>query len=329
MNIKKVAITGGAGHITYSLLFRIANGDLFGKNQPVSLHILEIPEALDALKGVVMELNDCCFKLLQEVKISSDPMVAFEDVDWAILVGAKPRGPNMERKDLLSENGKIFVEQGKALNKVAKKSVQVFVIGNPCNTNCLIAMHNAPDLSKKQFFAMTKLDENRAKFQLAQKAGKTSKEVSNVTIWGNHSSTQVPDFFHAKINNIPVEDVIKDKAWLEKEFLQKIQKRGAEIIKARGKSSAASAASAVIDSVQSMINPTVFGDWYSLALHSKDNPYHIDPDLIFSFPCITSESGKISIVKDVKINSFLEEKIKLTEKELKEERDMVSHLLKG
>src|SRR6185295_11703140 len=225
--LKKVAVTGAAGQIAYSLIFRIAAGELLGPNVPIALHLLDVPEAAPSLRGVEMELNDCVFPLLKEVKICTDPEEAFGGVHYALLVGAKPRGPGMERKDLLADNGKIFVGQGNSLNKAASKDVLVFVVGNPCNTNCLIAMHHAPDLPRKNFFAMTRLDQNRAVFQLASKANVAVEEVTNVTIWGNHSSTQVPDFLNAKIRGRPAADVILDKKWLEGEFVQKIQKRGA------------------------------------------------------------------------------------------------------
>lgn len=327
MRCKKIAVTGGAGQIAYSLLFRIANGDLLGKNQPVQLHILEVPQGLNALKGVVMELNDCTFPLLEKITISSDPYVGFDGVDLAILVGAKPRGVNMERKDLLLENSKIFIEQGRALNEVAKKDVKVLVIGNPCNTNCLIAMHNAPDLSRKNFFAMTRLDQNRASYQLAQRANVSHKEVSNLIIWGNHSATQVPDYFHATIQGQPAQDIIADTTWLQTGFIETVQKRGSEIIQARGKSSAASAANAIIDTIQSLIHQTMIGESYSLGVYAKDNPYGIDPDLIFSFPCMTDEMGKWSISPNYRWNSWLEKQIKASEKELKEERDMIAKIL--
>lgn len=318
----RIAVTGGAGQIAYSLLFRIAHGDMFGSDQPVSLAILEIPDALQALEGVAMELQDCAFPLLKEVKIGSNPSEIFKDVSWALLVGAKPRGPGMERKDLLTENGKIFITQGKALNDVADKNVKVLVIGNPCNTNCLIAQHNAPDLDPKNFFAMTRLDENRAKALLAEKKGVEVERVRRMTIWGNHSATQVPDFVHAEIGGKNAADAISDKGWLEEEFIKTVQQRGAAIIKARGKSSAASAANAVVDTVRSLTRDTADGDWFSCGVASKGNPYGIDEDMIFSFPCRT-KSGKWEIVKKLEWDRFLEEKIRASENELKEERKMV------
>jgi len=329
MDVKKVVVTGGSGQISYSLLFRIANGDLLGKNQLISLSLLEIPSMKDALKGVVMELNDCCFPLVKEINIGVDPYKIFEGADYALFVGAKPRGPNMERKDLLAENGKIFIDQGKAINKSANKNVKVLVVGNPCNTNCLIAMHYAPDIPRNQFFAMTRLDQNRAKYQLAVKAGVPIDEVSSIAIWGNHSSTQMPDFVNAKINNMKAMDVIQDRNWLENDFVQTIQQRGSKVIEARGKSSAASAANAAIDTIQSLIHPTLFGDCYSIGVFSEKNPYGIDEGLIFSFPCRTIDNKNWDIVPDFMVDGFLLNKIKQTEKELKAERDMVANLLKG
>ncbi len=323
----KVAVTGGAGQIAYSLLFRLANGDLFGKNQPISLHILEVPEVLQALRGVKMELEDCAFRLLSDVVIGDDPHKVFEGVQYAFLVGAKPRGPGMERKDLLSDNGKIFVSQGKALNDVAARDVRTLVVGNPCNTNCLIAMHNAPKLHPSQFQAMMRLDQNRASGLLALKANKPVSSVHKMTIWGNHSTTQVPDFFHATIDKKPVTEVISDHSWLENQFIPLVQKRGAEIIAARGKSSAASAASSAIDAMKAWIEKTDDGTWYSTAVHTEGNSYGIDKDLVFSFPCVTSSKGECKIVDNVDWNSFLEERIRASMKELIEERDLVANYL--
>lgn len=319
----RVAVTGGAGQIAYSLLFRLANGDLFGPNQPISLHILEVPEALGALSGVKMELEDCAFPLLSEVVIGSDPFVVFGGVQYAFLVGAKPRGPGMERKDLLFENGKIFVGQGKALNDVASKDVRVLVVGNPCNTNCLIAIHNAPDLHPSQFQAMTRLDENRAIAQLASRSKRPVTSIAKMTIWGNHSSTQVPDFSHATIDGKLVVDVIGDLHWLENEFMSIVQKRGAEIIQARGKSSAASAASAAIDAMKAWTVKTKPGSWFSSAVYSAKNSYGIDQDLVFSFPCISEGKGDYAVVEQIGWNAFIEQKIKASEKELIEERDLI------
>ncbi len=327
-SIKKIVITGAGGQIAYSLIFRIANGELLGPNQPIALHLLELPEGVNSLKGLAMELDDCAFPLLKEVRVGSDPDEMFQDVHYAFLVGAKPRGPGMERKDLLSENGNIFVKQGQALNRSASRDVKVLVVGNPCNTNCAIAQHHAPDLRPEQFFAMTRLDQNRAVYQLAHRAGATVEEVTRVAIWGNHSSTQVPDFENALIRGKPAAEVIGDRKWLEGEFVSKIQKRGAEVIAARGKSSAASAANAALDAMRSIIQPTREGDWFSMALSAKGNPYGIDERLIFSFPCRTNGKGNIEIVSGVKLTPFLKEKIALTQKELLEEREMVAPLLR-
>ncbi|MBA3721165.1 MAG: malate dehydrogenase [Parachlamydiaceae bacterium] len=325
--LQRVAVTGGAGQIAYSLLPRIANGDLLGKDQPIALHILEIPEAIQALEGVKMELEDGAFPLLKEIHIGSDPFKLFEGIHYALLVGAKPRGAGMERKDLLLDNGKIFVGQGKALNTVAEASVKVFVVGNPCNTNCLIAMNQGTRIPRKNFFAMTRLDQNRATYQLAKKADVHVSMVSNVTIWGNHSATQVPDFYHARIKGQPASSVIPDLNWLEKEFIGLIQGRGTAVINARGKSSAASAAHALIEAVKDINNPTAANDWFSAGVYSENNPYKIDNDLVFSFPCRARAEGQYQIVSNLEINEFLQSRFELTEKELKEERDVIKNLL--
>lgn len=322
--IKHIVVTGGAGQIAYSLLFRIGSGELLGASQPIALHILEIPEALKALEGVKMELEDCAFPLLKEVHIGSDPYTIFDGAHLALLVGATPRGVGMERKELLNINGRIFSSQGKALDEVADPSVRVLVVGNPCNTNCWIAMQNAPSLPKEHFHALTRLDENRAKQLLAERALCPVESVNHVTIWGNHSSTQVPDFLHATIDQKPLTDVIKDRAWLETTFIEKVQKRGAAIIAARGKSSAASAANAIIDAVHALIRPTPPGEWFSSAIISTNNPYDIADDLIFSFPCRIDDTGTLEIVPDLEIPPFLREKLILTEKELLEERALIA-----
>lgn len=327
MNVKRIAVTGAAGQIAYSLLFRIANGDFLGPNQPIALHLLELPTFVEDLKGVKMELDDCVFPLLKEIQIGNDPQEVFGGVHYAFLVGAKPRGPGMERKDLLADNGKIFVEQGKALNRAASKDVRVLVVGNPCNTNCLIAMRHAPDLPRKHFHAMTRLDQNRAVFQLAKKANVQTQEVTHMAIWGNHSSTQVPDFINAKIHGSPVVKIL-DRKWLESEFISSVQKRGAAVISARGKSSAASAANAAIGAFSSIEEITPHGQWFSSGLYSEGNPYGIDDDLVFSFPCRSKGEGKIEIVKGLEIDSFLKERLAITQKELIEERDLVRGLLK-
>ena len=299
-------------------------GGLFGNDQPIALHILELPEAMKSLEGVAMELDDCAFPLLKEIHIGSDPLKIFKGATHVFLVGAMPRGPGMERGELLSANGKIFVEQGKALNAVADKNAVILVVGNPCNTNCLIAMTNAPNLPKRNFHAMTRLDQNRAASQLAKKGGVDLSAISHMTIWGNHSSTQVPDTFNVRVNGKSATDVISDKKWLENDFIEIVQKRGAAIIAARGKSSAASAASAAIDAMKSIIEPTPSGQWYSSGILSDGNPYGIEDNLIFSFPCRTNSSGIVEIVKDVPWDDILKKRIKLSEKELVEERYAVS-----
>jgi malate dehydrogenase len=323
-NIKRIGVSGGAGQISYSLLFRLAAGELFGPNQPIALHLLEVSEALESLKGVVMELEDCAFPLLHEIKIGSDPSQVFEDVNTIFLIGAKPRGPGMERKDLLGDNGKIFIGQGKAIGQVAAKDAVVLVVGNPCNTNCLIAETHA---KRCGFFAMTRLDQNRAVSMLAHKAKVPVTDVTHMTIWGNHSSTQVPDFINSHIHGKPVLETIKDRKWLEDEFIPQIQKRGAAVIAARGKSSAGSAANAALEAMKSLYQPTPAGQWFSMALLSDGNPYGIQKGLVFSFPCHCLGDGKIEIVKNVPWDDFLRQKIALTEKELLEERELVKHLL--
>ncbi len=321
----RVAVTGAAGQIGYSLLFRIASGAMFGPNQPVILHLIEIEPALPALGGVVMELDDCAFPLLKGIVPTASLDEGFRGVNWALLVGSVPRKQGMERKDLLGINGKIFIGQGQAIQKNAASDVRIHVVGNPCNTNCLIAMNNAKDLPRDRFFAMTRLDENRAKSQLAKKAGVDITAVSNLAVWGNHSATQYPDFYNAKINGKPVTDVIKDEAWLKGEFIATVQQRGAAIIKARGASSAASAANAVVDSVRSIVEPTKPGDWNSVCLCS-DGSYGIEKGLICSFP-IRSDGKKLEIVQGVPVNEFSRGKIDATVNELKEEKSLVAELL--
>lgn len=325
--IKRVAVTGGGGQIAYSLLFRIANGDLFGKDQPISLSIHDLEEVCQKeLVGLLMELEDGAFPLLSSVQISSDPKVAFKDANIAILVGAKPRGPGMERKDLLLENGHIFKIQGRALNEVAAEDVIVFVVGNPCNTNCLIAMHNAPNIPKNRFHAMTRLDQNRAVSQLAKKANVKVSDIHNLIVFGNHSPTLVLDYYNAKILNKPVTEIVEEK-WLEDEFLTAVRQRGALVIKTRGKSSAASATQAIIDAIKDLVTPTPKGSYFSSAMSSDHNPYGIEKDLIFSFPCICKGIGEYEIAQNLKLNSSMMEKIKLSEKELLEEKEAVKHLL--
>jgi malate dehydrogenase len=321
----RVAVTGAAGQIGYSLLFRIASGAMFGPQQPVILHLIEIEPALPALGGVVMELDDCAFPLLKGVVATASLDEGFRGVHWALLVGSVPRKAGMERKDLLGINGKIFIGQGQAIQKNAASDVRIHVVGNPCNTNCLIAMHNAPNIPRDRFFAMTRLDENRAKAQLAKKAGVDITAASNMVIWGNHSATQYPDFTNAKISGKPATETIKDEAWLKGEFISTVQQRGAAIIKARGASSAASAANAVVDSVRSIIEPTAPGDWHSVCL-SSDGSYGIEKNLICSFP-VRSDGKKLEIVQGVPVSDFSRGKIDATVNELKEERAMVSELL--
>lgn len=321
----RVAVTGAAGQIGYSLLFRIASGAMFGPEQPVILHLIEIEPALPALGGVVMELDDCAFPLLKGVVPTSRLDEGFRGVNWALLVGSIPRKAGMERKDLLGINGKIFVGQGQALEKNAAADVRILVVGNPCNTNCLIAMNNALGIPCERFFAMTRLDENRAKSQLAKKAGVDVTVVSNMAVWGNHSSTQFPDFYNAKIGGRPAAQAITDQAWLQGEFITSVQQRGAAIIKARGASSAASAANAVVDTVRSILEPTPTGDWHSLCLCS-DGSYGVEPRLISSFP-VRSNGRSIEVVQGLPINDFSRAKITATVNELKEEKSMVGELL--
>jgi malate dehydrogenase len=322
----RIAVTGAAGQIGYSLLFRIASGSMFGPDQPVELHLIEVPAALGALEGVVMELNDCAFPLLKKVVPTDSVDEGFSGVNWALLVGSVPRKAGMERKDLLGINGKIFIGQGRSIQANAASDVRVLVVGNPCNTNCLIAMNNAKDIPAERWFAMTRLDENRAKSQLALKAGVDVSAVTNMTIWGNHSATQYPDFFNARINHQPATDVIKDHAWLETEFIQTVQQRGAAIIKARGASSAASAANAVVDSVRSIVNPTAAGDSFSLAICSRGE-YDVEPGLISSFPMRTAEDGTLEVAKWVPISGFSRGRIDASVAELQEERELVRELL--
>jgi malate dehydrogenase len=321
----KVAITGAAGQIGYSLLFRIASGEMFGKEQPIALHLIEIPVALDALNGVVMELQDCAFPLLHSVVPTADLDEGFRDVNWALLVGSVPRKAGMERKDLLGINGKIFIGQGKAIEKNAAADVRILVIGNPCNTNCLIAMNNAKSVPRDRWFAMTRLDENRARAQLAHKAGVEITRVTNMTIWGNHSATQYPDFYNARIDGKPANEVISDELWLKETFISTVQQRGAAIIKARGLSSAGSAANAIVDSVVSLTNATPQNDWHSVALCSSGD-YGVEEGLISSFP-VRVRNGKAEVVSGLPIDDFSRKKIDASIAELKEEKSLVSELL--
>ena len=323
----RVAVTGGAGQIAYSLLFRIGNGEVFGADQPVALQILEIPPAMDALRGVVMELEDSAQPLLQDVIISADPNVAFKDANWAILVGGKPRGPGMQRSDLIAANGPIFVEQGRAINQHAASDIRVLTVANPCNSNCLVAKANAPDIPAERFFAMTRLDENRAKAQLAQRAGAPVGKVSKLAIWGNHSTTQFPNFEHALIHGQRAETVINDRGWLEGEFMSTVQDRGTAVIKARGLSSAASAANAALDTIRSLIKATPEGHWFSAAIASEGNPYDIADGLIYSFPLRAAGDGTVSIVEDLELSDYALAKIRDSEAELLSEREAIQHLL--
>ncbi len=320
----KVAVTGAAGQIGYALLFRIASGQMFGPETEVELSLLELEQALPSLNGVKMELDDCAFPLLKKVVCTSDVNVAMKDVNWAILVGSVPRKAGMERSDLLKINGGIFTTQGKAINDHAAKDVRVLVVGNPCNTNALIAMNAAKKVPQDRFFALTMLDQNRAKTQLAEKAKVDITAVTNMTIWGNHSATQYPDFYNAKINGKPANEVIQDQEWLKGEFIATVQKRGAAIIQARGLSSAASAANATVDAVYNLTHDTPKGETFSMCLCSNGE-YGVDKGLIFSFPCRV-ESGKLKVIENVKLNDFGKEKFAATHEELKSERDSVKSM---
>ncbi len=321
-----VSITGAAGQIGYALLFRIASGAVFGPDQPVNLRLIEIEPALPALSGVVMELDDCAFPLLNEVVATADLNEGFRGTNWALLVGSVPRKAGMERGDLLGINGKIFTGQGKAIARNAAKDVRVLVVGNPCNTNALIAMSNAEGVPNDRFFAMTRLDENRAKSQLAQKASVHQSKITNLCIWGNHSATQYPDFTNAKIQGRPVTEVISHVEWLKGEFISTVQQRGAAIIKARGASSAASAANAAIDTVKSLITPTPAGDWHSVAVCS-DGSYGIAKGIIASMPIRTLDNGTWEVVQGLPIDAFSREKIDASVAELLEEREAVKDLI--
>ena len=323
----RVAVTGAAGQIGYSLLFRIASGAVFGPDQPVALNLIEIEPGMKALEGVCMELNDCAFPLLKDIRPTCDLNEGFNGANWSLLVGSVPRKAGMERGDLLGINGKIFTGQGQAIQANAASDARVLVVGNPCNTNCLIAMNNAPDIPRDRWFAMTRLDENRAAAQLAAKAGVQVSEVSNVTIWGNHSATQYPDYYNAKIGGQSASEVISDDTWAHVEFIPTVQQRGAAIIKARGASSAASAANAAIETVRSLTTPTSEGDWNSVCVAS-DGSYGTKEGLITSFP-VRSDGEKWEIVQDVPINEFARGKIDASINELDEERNLVSDLLPG
>jgi malate dehydrogenase len=321
----RVAVTGAAGQIGYSLLFRIAAGEMLGKDQPVILELIDIPPAMKAVSGVMMELEDCALPLLAGMEATDDPAVGFRDADVALLVGARPRGKGMLRKDLLEVNGAIFTVQGKALSDVASRSVKVLVVGNPANTNCYIAMRNAPDLDPSCFTAMVRLDQNRAISQVASKTGRSVRDIKKITIWGNHSSTQYPDLFNAEIDGKSVAALINDEAWIERTFIPTVQERGKEVIEARGLSSAASAANAAIDHVRDWHLGTPAGEWVSMAVAS-DGSYGVPEGLIYGFPCVCKR-GKWSIVKGLEINEFSRAKLDATTAELQEEAAAISHLV--
>jgi malate dehydrogenase len=324
----RVAVTGAAGQIGYALLPRIASGEMFGPDQPVMLQLIEIPveKAMKALEGVAMELDDCAFPLLEGMVLSSDVQEGFDGVSWALLVGSKPRGPGMERGDLIRENGPIFTGQGRAINDHAAGDVRVAVVGNPCNTNCLIAMHSAPDLPRERFSAMARLDQNRAQAQLAARAGVPVTQVKNALIWGNHSATQVPDFLNTTVDGKPAAEAIGDRAWLEGEFFATVQKRGAAIIAARGASSAMSAANALVDHVRDLVNPTPAGEWRSVCVAS-DGSYGVTEGLISSFPVVSKGGGEWEIAQGLELDDFLKQKLAASVAELETERELVADLL--
>jgi len=323
----RVAVTGGAGQIAYSLLFRIGNGEVFGPDQPVILQILEIPQAMQALEGVVMELNDSAQPLVKGIEASDDPNKAFAGANWVVLVGGKPRTKDMKRADLIAANGPIFVGQGKAINNNAADDVRVVVVANPCNSNALVAKANAPDVPADRWFAMTRLDENRAKAQIAQKAGVNFSDVTNVAVWGNHSASQFPNFEHTLVEGKPVLEVIPDREWFENDFLTTNQQRGKAIIEARGKSSAASAANAALDTIRSLVTPTAEGDWFSAAVYSDGNPYGIADGLIYSFPLRSTGNGDFTIVDGLALSDYATGKAKASADELLEEREAIKDLL--
>jgi malate dehydrogenase len=321
-DVIRVAVTGAAGQVAYAMLGRLASGEVFGPDKRVVLQLLEITPAMQALEGVAMELSDCSFPTLQEVIVTDDAQKAFDGCNWALLVGAFPRKQGMERKDLLGMNGKIFVGQGQALAAKAAKDVRILVVGNPCNTNCLTAYHNGKDIPPERWTAMTRLDHNRARDALAKKAGVNNGDVTNVTIWGNHSNTQYPDFTNARIKGKPATEVITDRNWLENTFVPQCQNRGAAVIKARGMSSAMSAANGAIDHVKSLLHPTPAGDWVSVAVVSNGE-YGVPKGLVFSYPCVSDGKGHVKVVEGVKLDAFGQQKFQTTLKELEEERDAV------
>src|SRR6516164_9288143 len=324
-DILRVAVTGAAGQVAYAMLGRLAAGEVFGPKQKIVLQMLEITPAMPALEGVAMELDDCSFPTLKDMVLTDDPARAFKDCNWALLVGSFPRKQGMERKDLLGINGKIFVGQGRALAAHAAKDVRILVVGNPCNTNCLVAYHNGRDIPAERWTAMTRLDHNRARTALAKKAGAANADVTRVTIWGNHSNTQYPDFTNARVKGRPATEVITDRAWLETTFVPQIQNRGAAVIKARGASSAMSAANGALDHVKSLLTPTPADDWVSAAVISRGE-YGVPPGLVFSYPCRSDGKGNLTVVEGVKLDDFGRQKFDATLKELQEERDAVKDL---
>ncbi len=324
-DVIRVAVTGAAGQVAYAMLGRLASGEVFGPHQKIILQLLEIPQALPALEGVAMELDDCSFPLLQDMVLTDDPNRAFRDCNWALLVGSFPRKQGMERKELLGINGKIFVTQGRALAASAAPNVRILVVGNPCNTNCLVAYRNGKDIPAERWSAMTRLDHNRAKSALARKAGVANTDVTNVTIWGNHSNTQYPDFTNARIKGRPATDVITDRKWLENVFVPQCQNRGAAVIKARGLSSAMSAANGALDHVRSLLQPTPANDWVSAAVISRGE-YGVPIGLVFSYPC-RSNAGQYSIVEGIPLDAYGQQKFQITLRELEEEREAVKELL--
>ncbi|KAG2429419.1 hypothetical protein HYH02_014074 [Chlamydomonas schloesseri] len=323
----KVAVTGASGNIANHLLFMLASGEVYGKDQPIELQLLGSERSKEALEGVAMELEDSLYPLLREVSIGTDPYEVFGDADWALMIGAKPRGPGMERADLLQQNGEIFQVQGRALNESASRNCKVLVVGNPCNTNALIAMENAPNIPRKNFHALTRLDENRAKCQLALKSGKFYTSVSRMAIWGNHSTTQVPDFVNARIGGLPATDVIRDMKWCREEFVPKVALRGGALIKKWGRSSAASTAVSVADAIRSLVTPTAPGDCFSTGVISDGNPYGVREGLIFSFPCRSKGDGDYEICDNFIVDEWLRGKIRASEDELQKEKECVSHLI--
>jgi malate dehydrogenase len=325
-DVIRVAVTGAAGQVAYAMLGRLASGEVFGKDRKVILQLLEIPQAMGALEGVAMELDDCSFPALQDIALTDDPNKAFQDCNWALLVGSFPRKQGMERKDLLGINGKIFVGQGKALAAKAARDVRILVVGNPCNTNCLVAYHNGRDIPRERWAAMTRLDHNRARSALARKASVPNEAVTRVTIWGNHSNTQYPDFTNAHINGRPATEVIPDRNWLETVFVPQCQNRGAAVIKARGSSSAMSAANGALDHVKSVLEATPANDWVSAAVISKGE-YGVPAGLVFSYPCRTDGKSHLNVVDGLQLDAFGQDKFRTTLRELDEEREAVKDML--